>query len=72
MATKLEKMKWNLYLKKRKRIIVFGLKTGLIHTYEEELIENLRHVYYGGLPASIVLLCKRLCSGWCNLFWCKR
>ncbi len=65
MATKLDELKWKQYLKKRKKLYIYGAKNGLIHDYEQELIENLRHVYYGGIPASILLLCNRACNGYC-------
>lgn len=65
MATVLDKMKWNLYQAKRSLLFAYGIKHGLIHPYEKELIENLRNVYYGGVPASIMLLCDELCAGRC-------
>lgn len=43
----------------------FGLRTGLILPYEEQLIERLRPINFGGLPASVVLLIQKLCNGQC-------
>ena len=56
MATKLEQLKWNLHKKKYNILFDYGVKHGLIRSYDNQLIENLRHIYYGGLPASILLL----------------
>lgn len=65
MATKIEEWKWNLYLKRREVLMRDGIKKGLIKVYSEEFIETLRTVYYGGIPASILLLSRRHCSGRC-------
>lgn len=65
MATKLEQLKWKLYKKKCDVLFYYGTKYGLIHSYDDELIENLRHIYYGGLPASILLLHEKLSNGHC-------
>jgi len=65
MATKLDEIKWELYKKKKSILFSYGISKGLIHSYEKQLIENLRHVYYGGVPASIILLCKSICGGYC-------
>ena len=43
----------------------YGVKHGLIRSYDNQLIENLRHIYYGGLPASILLLHGKLSNGHC-------
>ena len=65
MATKTEKLKWSIWKKRTVLLTSYGIKTGRIHSYEKELIENLRHVYYGGIPASILLLCEEVCNGFC-------
>ena len=56
MATKIENLKWILYKKKRDILADFGFSFGAIRPYDDELIEKLRDVYYGGIPASICLL----------------
>lgn len=38
---------------------------GLITPYDDELIQNLRNIYYGSIPASIILLSNSLCNGFC-------
>jgi len=65
MVTKLDKIKWELWKKKNELLIRYGASRVLVRKYEDELIENLRHVYYGGIPASIILLCPTLCEGRC-------
>ena len=65
MATKLEEMKWELHKKKYDELFDYGVKHGLIAAYDKELIKNLRHIYYGGLPASILLLHGKLSNGHC-------
>lgn len=65
MATKLDQIKWIIYNKKKDILYYYGIHNGLIHSYEEELLEKLRHVYYGGVPASILLLCDKYCNGHC-------
>lgn len=65
MVTKLDKLKWDLYLIRWKILYSYGIRKGLIHTYEKELIEKLRHIYYGGIPASIMILSKNICNGRC-------
>lgn len=55
----------NRYWKRHARLMKFGFKFGLICGYGEKIIENLRNVYYGGIPASIILLNRRMCVGKC-------
>lgn len=57
--------KYAEFLEKRKAMISFGLKQGFIKAYDDELIERLRGVSYGGIPASIIILCEELCDGNC-------
>jgi len=56
---------WNLYKQKKKDLLYYGITHGLIKRYDEDLLSKLREVYYGGIPASIILLYKGLCSGFC-------
>lgn len=65
VATKLQKMKWDLHEKKYKMLLIWGLKNGFIAPYDDELIEKLRKVYYGGIPASIILLSNGMTNGHC-------
>jgi len=65
VARILDKLKWNLYLAKKDYLYDYGFDNGFIRTYDEELIENLRNIYYGGIPASIMLLCHEVCDGDC-------
>lgn len=63
-ASKVEE-RWNLYQEKYRELFNYGVDNGLIRLYSDALIKVLRNVYYGGLPASIVLLCNVACNGWC-------
>lgn len=63
-ASKVEEC-WQLYQEKYRQLFSYGVEKGLIRLYSDELIKELRNVYYGGLPASIVLLCNDACNGWC-------
>lgn len=65
MASRIDLLKWELYKKKKLILIKWGLKNGFIFPYDKQLIENLRNVYYGGIPGSILLLCRSLCAGYC-------
>lgn len=65
MATKDELLEWEQHKKNYNKLFDYGVKHGLIHSYDNQLIENLRHIYYGGLPASILLLHGRLSNGHC-------
>lgn len=65
MATKLQELKWNLYKYKSQKMLIHGLKNGDIEPYGDYLIEQLRDIYYGGVPASIILLSDGLSNGYC-------
>ena len=65
LATKLQKMKWDLYCFKERFLLIWGLKNGLIMPYDDELIEKLRTIYYGGIPASVLLLSNSMTNGNC-------
>ena len=65
MVTKLQIMKWNLYNYKSKQLLIYGLKKGYIAPYDDILIEKLRTIYYGGIPASIILLSDCMSNGYC-------
>lgn len=66
MTTKLQKMKWNLHNYKSKQLLIWGLKNGYITPYNDKLIEKLRSIYYGGIPASIILLSNDMSNGHCD------
>lgn len=65
MATKLEEEKWQLFQEKYYELFKKGVENKKIRPYSEEEIEKLREVYYGGIPASIILLSPNLCNGYC-------
>lgn len=65
MATKLQKMKWNLHKYKSRQLLIWGLKNGYIAPYDDVLIEKLRNIYDGGIPASILLLSNGMSNGHC-------
>lgn len=65
MVTRIQKMKWDLHSYKQKVLLIWGLKNGLITPYDDQLIEKLRKVYYGGIPASIILLSDGMTNGHC-------
>lgn len=65
MVTRIDELKWNLYKKKKRMLMHWGIKNGYIYAYNERLMENLREVYYGGIPGSVLLLCESLCQGFC-------
>lgn len=65
MITKIQKMKWELHSYKQKQLLIWGLKNGLIKPYDDDLIEKLRTIYYGGVPASVILLSDGLTNGDC-------
>lgn len=58
-------MKWELHCKKEKMLLIYGLKNGLITLYDDKLIEKLRNIYCGGIPASIILLSNGMTNGYC-------
>ena len=65
MATRIQKTKWDLHSYKQKVLLIWGLKNGLIRPYDDQLIEKLRKVYYGGIPASVILLSDGMTNGHC-------
>lgn len=65
MEKNLQKIKWDLHNYKSKKLLLWGLKHGCIAPYNDELIEKLRTIYYGGIPASILLLSNGMSNGHC-------
>ena len=65
MATKLDKIKWKLYNIRNTIYTVKGTLDDKIQYYDDDLIDKLSHVYFGGIPASVTLLTNELCNGMC-------
>lgn len=63
--SKLQEIEWNIHNYKSKQLLLWGLKNGYITPYDDELIEKLRNIYEGGIPASIILLSAGLSNGHC-------
>ena len=57
--------KAKIYYLKKKALLSFGFKTGLIRVYGSDLIERYHKIYYGGIPVSIILLSPPFCRGYC-------
>lgn len=62
---KIDILKWKLHKTKETTLIIKAARKGYIKLYDDELINNLRNIYYGGLPASILLLHRGICNGKC-------
>lgn len=65
MTKSLEEIKWEEHRKKYDILLKEGIKNGLINAYDDTLIEKLRHIYCGGIPATILLLYGKLSNGHC-------
>lgn len=65
MDKKWQNLKWKLHNYKSKKLLLWGLKHGLIAPYNDELIEKLRTIYDGGIPASVLLLSDGMSNGHC-------
>ena len=63
--TEKQQCKWLLHRFKIKNMLLYGLQNNFIGLYDEALIEKLRTIYDGGLPASIILLSNGLSNGHC-------
>ena len=61
----MQEKEWEIYCEKAKIMLIEGLEKGLINIYDDKLIEKLRDIYYGGLPASIILLSDAMTNGYC-------
>lgn len=61
----IKEKKWELHKLKERELLIYGLKNGKIKPYDDELIEKLRTIYYGGIPASIILLSNGMSNGYC-------
>lgn len=58
-------LRWKLYEFYSKQLLLWGLNKGHVWPYDEKLIEKLRDIYYGGFPASVLLLCLSITNGNC-------
>ncbi len=65
MATLREKLEWEVFKIKKSYLFDKGIKSGLIHCYEQSVANNLRKYYYGHMPLSLMILSNKLCSGKC-------
>ena len=65
MIQKLVELRWGIYDWLRRKLIIWGLRHGYAWPYGEALLEKLRTIYYGGVPASILLLCNGMSNGHC-------
>ena len=65
MSTRARDLSWKLYYYKNTRLLKWGFEQHRITLYSEELIEKLRNISYGGIPASILLLCNKTSNGYC-------
>lgn len=65
MVTLEEQLRWKEFQEKFHSIIVDGFEKGLIQIYDDELLDRLRTVYYGSVPATILLLHEKMSNGHC-------
>lgn len=65
MSKRTQEIKWKLHNYKYNKLLIWGLKNRYIAPYDDELINRLRSVYYGGIPASIILLSNGMSNGYC-------
>ena len=67
MATEKEINEWNDYAKRQQELFHYGCENGLIYPIEidDDFMERVRNVYWGGMPLVVVLLCERICNGFC-------
>ncbi len=65
MIKKEEVENYKNYLNEYQAKLKYGIKNGLVRIYDEELLSKLRHIYCGGVPASILLLTQGFANGFC-------
>ena len=61
----MKNFRWRLYKFLSEKIMLWGLKKGYVWPYSADDIEKFRDVYYGGAPASVILLCNAITNGNC-------
>jgi len=67
MATQLQINEWNQYATRQKELFRYGIDEGLIYPYEidDDFMERLRDIYWGGMSLSVIVLCNRITNGFC-------
>ena len=60
-----DEIRYNLFKKRYNLLFYYGVMHGLIKKYDDELLNNLSHIYLGGLKATILLLHLNLANGHC-------
>ena len=67
MSTRARDLSWKLYCHKQERLFQWGINKYCIAPYyfDKNLMERLRNIYCGGIPASILLLSSKLSNGKC-------
>lgn len=57
--------KWENHIKKNNVKLIEELKLGFASIYDEQLINDLRNLYLGEIPGSIIMMLPKYCSGLC-------
>ena len=65
MATSEQLEIWEQFVDRRATLTMAGLRSKRINFYNRKLVEKLRNIYSGGIPASIMLLSTGMCNGHC-------
>lgn len=65
MVTAEDQKRWEEYHEKRISKLIEGIENGLVQLYDDELLDRLRKVYYGSVPATILLLHRGMANGHC-------
>ena len=65
MEANILKLKWKLHQYRSNLLFNWGFRNGYIDFYDEKMIEKLRTIYHGGIPASILLLSRGMSNGHC-------
>jgi len=67
MAAQIQIDEWNEYASRQRKLFQYGVDQGLIYPFEidDDFMEKLRHVYWGGMSLSVIVLCNRMTNGFC-------
>lgn len=67
MATQLQIDEWNQFATRQRELFQYGIDHGLIYPYEidDDFMEKLRNIYWGGMSLSLIVLCERITNGFC-------